>query len=123
LLAGADVEAQVADRRVVGVGEEVDVPAGQFLRCPSGQGAHHRVRDEHVPVEADEGLGDGCGEEEGLEELAAVGEEGVDGPHATAGGDTGCSGGGPRHLGGGKAHRHRVTHRSGKVTEPGHGES
>ena len=35
---GARVQAEVADRRVVGVGEQVDVPAGQFLGRPPGRG-------------------------------------------------------------------------------------
>ena len=88
-----DVEPEIADRRLVGVGEQVDVPAGQFFRRPAGEGAHHRVRDQHVAVEVDEGLRDGRGEEQGLEQLAPIGEEGVDGPHALPGGGTGLAAG------------------------------
>ena len=48
------------------------------------EGAHHRVRHEDVALEVDERLRDGRGEEQGLEELAAVGEQGVDGPQCAA---------------------------------------
>jgi hypothetical protein len=45
-----------------------------------------------VTLEVDERLRDGGGEEQGLEELTAVGEQGVDRPHALT-----CGAGG-RHL-------------------------
>jgi hypothetical protein len=91
-------EAEVRDRRVVRMGEQVDVPAGQLVRRPPAEGAQHGVRDQDVPVQVDQRLGDRRGQEEGLEELATVGEQGVDGPHALPGGAAASSRGGPGHL-------------------------
>jgi hypothetical protein len=112
---GAGQEAEIGHRRVVGVGEEVDVPAGQLLGRPPRECAQHRVGDQYVAAEVDECLGDRRRQEQGLEQLPAVGEQGVDGPHALPG----C----PGHLRGGKAHLHSVTHGRREVTEPDHGES
>ena len=70
--------------------EQVHVPAGDVLRGPAGQRAHHRVGHEDVAVEVDERLGDRGREEEGLEQLTAVGEQRVDGPHAVTGGPGGA---------------------------------
>ena len=121
-LTGVRREAEVAHRRVVGMGEQVDVAAGDALGRPAGQRAHHRVGHEHVTVEVHEGLGDRGRQEQGLEELAAVGEQGVDGPHALPG-DPGAGRVGPRRLGGGKAHPNRVTHAGRESAEAAHGES
>jgi hypothetical protein len=122
-LLGGGRQIEVAHRRVVGVGEQVHVPARELLGGAPGQGAHHRVGDEDVAVEFDHRLGDRRTEEQGLEQLTAVGEERVDGSHALPGGVTFGAGGFGRQLGGGEAHQHRVTHRSREVTELDDGES
>jgi hypothetical protein len=124
-LAGTGEQAQVADRRVVRVREQVDVASRDALGRPPRQGTHHRVGHQDVALEVDQSLGDRGAEEQRLEELTAVGEQSVDGPHSlpSDAGGAGGAGVGPRRLGGGKAHLDRVTHRSRETAEPIHGES
>src|SRR5207245_7264793 len=78
LVVGGLGDQQVGDRRVVGVGEQVDVPAGEVLGGAAGERAHDRVGHQDVTVQVDQRLGDRRAEEQGLEQLAPIGEQGVD---------------------------------------------